>query len=347
MNLLESKPYKVLYDVVRKNKTLNYLAHKVMQSETIRKFPPYMAIYNKIIQTKTQKYLKVPDILEFEVSNKCNARCIMCPPELHLGEDFIPHDLFIKIAKEGYELGIRKMIITGGEPLLDKQIYEKISYAKKLGYTYVHMFTNGSPLTEKNQEKLLATGLDSLTISFDSPIKEEYEKIRINLKFEQVVKNIKDFYILKRNKKLSKPLIRLNLTTLPENKQGRKEFVRIFKNYADICEIMDAHNWAESKEIKVAAEELFKSREYTQLSRDPCHMLFIKACVTPEGYLRKCSIDFADHAFIDDLNKISLKEALFNKKLLDIKENHLSRNFCEPGCINCVHRESWWVDLMG
>jgi len=344
MNLLESKPYHFFYDVIRKNKVLNHLAHKVMQSEVIRKFPPYTSLYNKMIQNKAQKYIKVPDILEFEITDKCNARCTMCPDEVHLGNDFLDHELFKRIAREGYELGIRRMIFTGGEPLLDKQVFDKIDYAKKLGFTYVHMFTNGSILTPKYQKKLLATELDSLTMSVDSAIKEEYERIRVGLKFDVVVENMQTLYAAKKSMNFEKPIIRINMLTLPENQNSRKAFIDIFKAHADICEIMDAHNFADTTEIKVSIENLVKSREYSQISRDPCHLMFIKACVTPKGYLKKCSIDHSSQALIADLSRVSLAEGLQTPRFLDIKQNHLAHKFSEPGCTNCTHRESWWVD---
>ncbi|MBI5360782.1 MAG: radical SAM protein [Planctomycetes bacterium] len=338
MSFLESRLYKAFYDVIRKNKTLNHLAHKIIQSERMRKFPFYRNIYDKIIEKKSAQYMNAPNVIEFEITNKCNSNCIMCPPEVHLGNDFIDHELFKRIAKEGRELGIRRMVFTGGEPLLDKLIFDKIKYAKELGYTYVHMFTNGSLLIDSFRENLLKSGLDSLTISFDSAIKEEYEKIRAGLNYDKTVNNIKSLCILKKKLKSDIPIVRINMVALPENLHSRRFFIQTFRGFADIVEIIDEHNFAGSVETD------FSTREYSQTSRDPCHILFIKACITPTGCLKKCSIDHTAKAEICDLRTTSFKDAVYSERLVKIKKDHLLHTFSESGCTNCTQRESWWVD---
>ncbi len=309
-----------------------------MQSETLNTFGPYRLLYDRLIHSKAADLIDCPLVLEFELTNQCNARCIMCPPEVHMGVDFLPHDMYKVIAQDGYSMGIRRMNLTGGEPLLDKKIYEKIKFAKEIGYEYVHMFSNGSLLTSLNREKLLQTGLDSFTISVDSAVKEEYESIRKNLKFDTVVQNVKEICRLKRKRGLQLPLIRVNMVALPENKTSRKLFVETFSPHADIVEIIDSHNWAEGIGEDISA------REYSQKLRHPCHILFVKAVVDPKGFLKKCSIDMAEHAQLVDLNQVSLNEAWKSTKLLSLKQRMLSGVFDEPGCVRCTHKESWWVD---
>lgn len=338
MDIFENKIYRWVYDCIRKNKALNHCAHKIMQSEFVHKIKPYRMLYERMVSAKASQLLKVPQILEFELTNICNARCIMCPPEVHLGKDMIDHSLFERITKEGFDLGMRRLMLTGGEPLIDKKIFEKIKFAKEIGYSYVHMFTDGSLLTSINREKLIKSGLDSLTISVDSAVKEEYERIRIRLKFDTVYTNLKEFYKLKQKMGLKTPLVRVNMVALPENKDSRKLFIKTFKEHADILEIIDSHNWADSYDEKTGA------REYTQKFRDPCHLLFIKAVVGSNGWLKKCSIDMHDRAKLLDLNSHSLKDALENVQLQQLKKQMLRYEFSEPGCASCSHKESWWVD---
>ncbi len=341
MAFFESKLYHTVYDVIRKNKVLNHWAHKVMQSERVRSIGPYMKVYNDMVETKATQLMHAPIVLEFELTNKCNARCIMCPPEVHMGNDFIDHELFKRIIKEAYELGMRKLILTGGEPFLDRLILDKIEFAKAIGFTYIHIFSNGSLLHEAKQERLLTSGVHSITISVDSAIKEEYEKIRRQLNYDKVVGNVRSLYAMKKKLGLELPIFRVNMVALPENMNSRDLFIETFKGHADVVEIMDAHNWAEILEIDKNA------REYTQVARDPCHLLFYKATVTSDGFLKKCSIDMSQNAKITSLKNTSLKDAIQSQRMMDIKTNHLQRNFCEQGCTHCTHRESWWVDYRG
>ncbi len=336
--LFNHPAYLWVYDLIRKNKVTNHIAHKLMQSEWLNRFPPYEALYRRVIRQKSAVLIRVPQLLEFELTDACNARCIMCPPEVHMGRTFVDHELFLRVTREAYDIGIRKMNLTGGEPLLDKKIFEKIKFAKKIGFDYVHMFSNGSLLNADKQEQILDSGLDSFTMSVDSAIESEYEKIRRRLKFQTVVGNMKQFHALRKSKNMTKPLIRINMVALPENKNSRKAFLDTFKPYGDMVEIMDSHNYAGGINEDISA------REYSQTKRHPCHLLFNKAVINPFGFLKKCSIDHSSLAQISDMSKVSLKDALYSERFMSVKNEMLNYNFNEPGCDICTHKESWWVD---
>jgi radical SAM protein with 4Fe4S-binding SPASM domain len=337
VNILESRPYRLFYELVRRNKLLNHLAHKVMQSEAVYHVPGYSGLYRKLIEIKAEKYFRVPPFLEITLTDICNSRCIMCPPEVWGGKRLMPRELYEKIVLQAEELGIRKMILTGGEPLVDKRIHEKIRFAKDHGFFYVHMFTNGELLVEKRARELLASGLDSLTISVDSAIPAEYERIRVGLHFDKVSDNIRRFVALRREARLETPIVRVNMVALPENEDSREEFIRVFGEIADIAEIMDSHNWA-------GGTSAFGSHEYSQQTRFPCHLLFQKVVVDPYGFVKKCSIDNLPSAKLADLNQVPLKEALQSGRLADVKRRMLNYDFTIEVCRDCNHKESWWVD---
>jgi len=337
--MMKSFVFKMFYEVVRKTPLLNHLAHKIMQSEWVHHFPLYRWLYWKLIKNKAERIKKAPSFLEITLTDKCNARCIMCPPEVHTGNTFMDNELYERIIKEAYDVGIRKLIITGGEALLDREIHRKISYAKDLGYEHIHMFTNGSLMNETRSEEIISSGLDSLTWSIDSSLKEEYEKIRVGLKFDKVISNMKGFSVLRNQMNSKKPLTRINMVALEENKLHRKKFREFFSNFVDIVEIIDSHNFAGSQ----SGLSTDSGKEYSQLTRYPCHLLFIKLVVWPNGIVRKCSIDYAEHANMGDLKSSSVNEVLNSTRLIDLKNRHLKCDFNEPGCDVCTFKESWWV----
>ena len=338
MNIGESI-FKAFYEVVRRNNLLNHLAHKVMQSEWVHHFPVYRWIYKSWINNKVTRVIEKPTYLEITLTDACNARCVMCPPEVHLGTTIMSHNLFEKLVREAREIGIEKMILTGGEPLLDKRLVEKIKFAKGHGFSYIHMFTNGALMTERRAFEIISSGLDSLTWSIDSPRKEEYERIRVGLDFDNVISNISKFIDIRKKMNSDYPLTRVNMVALPENRTSRIEFRKVFKGKVDIVEIMDSHNWAGIKDELTSGP----GKEYFQLTRYPCHLLFTKVVVTPLGIIKKCSIDFSEHGVIGDLKKQTLKAILHDKRLMSIKRAHLNYDFSEPGCDICTHKESWWV----
>ena len=98
--------------------------------------------------------LRHPEV-RYEVTDHCNAECIMCPRELHkLGR---PHgimdlDKYMRSIDEVSLLGCKQVVLTGfGEPLVDKTLEKKISYAKDKGLrTYI--ITNASLLNRSRAE---------------------------------------------------------------------------------------------------------------------------------------------------------------------------------------------------
>ena len=331
--------YRSFYDLVRKTPFLNYAAHKIMQSERVHHFPLYNVLYRYVVNIKAKQYLKAPPVLEIMVTDICNARCIMCPPEVNMGKTIMDQKLFERLCNEAEKLGIKKMIITGGEPLVDKKIIDKIRYAKTHGFLSVHMFTNGSLLNEKISRELIDSGLDSLTCSIDSSTKEEYEKIRVGLNFNKVVGNFQRFMKIRKNMESVRPLTRINMVCLPQNRKNRKNFRYIFAGHADIVEIIDSHNWGDNTFWTTDTKG-----EYTQKKRYPCHLLFSKIVIWPTGLIKKCSIACGENSSVGDIRHQALKNFINSKLVLDLKNAHLNYNFTEPGCDVCTHKESWWVD---
>ncbi len=124
------------------------------------------------------KYNRNIDYLRISITDRCNLRCVYCMPEG--GIQSIPHceilsyDEIIRLCKIFAQLGITKIKITGGEPLVRKGACELIDTLKKLdGISQVTLTTNAVNLKE-NLQSLKQSGIDGINISFDSLDKETY-----------------------------------------------------------------------------------------------------------------------------------------------------------------------------
>ncbi len=110
------------------------------------------------------------------MTDRCNFRCAYCMPKEAFGSDFVFMDRkellhfgeIGSIVQAAVPLGVRKLRLTGGEPLLRKDIDWLIKGLKAIpGIDDVAMTTNGSLLARK--AKMLAeAGLDRITVSLDS-----------------------------------------------------------------------------------------------------------------------------------------------------------------------------------
>ncbi len=112
--------------------------------------------------------------LRISVTDRCNFRCVYCMPKEVFDSDyhFLPHkDLLTfeeitRIAGIAKDHGVEKLRLTGGEPLLRKNLERLIEMLAKLGLDLT-LTTNGSALAQKARS-LRDAGLNRVTVSLDS-----------------------------------------------------------------------------------------------------------------------------------------------------------------------------------
>jgi radical SAM protein with 4Fe4S-binding SPASM domain len=125
----------------------------------------------------------------------CNLRCKHCyedagkyKPELSTEEAFHVVDTLSKTAA----VGLPALSISGGEPLMRKDIFEVATYANKK-IPYLSVATNGTLLTKDNVKRLKDTGVDYVEISLDGATKDVHEGFRrVPGCFEKTMKGIEN-----------------------------------------------------------------------------------------------------------------------------------------------------------
>ena len=114
--------------------------------------------------------------LRISVTDRCNFRCVYCMPKDVFGRDypFLPHDALLtfeeiaRVARVFVDLGVRKVRLTGGEPLLRRRIERLVEMLARLpGEPDLTLTTNGALLARKARD-LANAGLKRVTVSLDS-----------------------------------------------------------------------------------------------------------------------------------------------------------------------------------
>jgi cyclic pyranopterin phosphate synthase len=135
------------------------------------------------------------DYLRVSVTDRCNLKCVYCTPSKGLKHfkqtDLLTDEEIIRFISIAHRHGLRKVRITGGEPLLRKNIIQLIAAIKKTGIRQLSLTTNGLTLS-KMAEKLKSAGLDRVNISLDTLDAEKYKTIANGGDINLVWKAIKE-----------------------------------------------------------------------------------------------------------------------------------------------------------
>ena len=120
------------------------------------------------------------DYLRVSVTDRCNFRCVYCMPEQGVPptpkEEQLTQEETIRLIRIAAQLGMRKLRLTGGEPLLRKDLDELIRQAAEVGFTDIGITTNGFGLCERAAE-LAAAGLNRANVSLDTLREERFQAI--------------------------------------------------------------------------------------------------------------------------------------------------------------------------
>ena len=154
------------------------------------------------------RYKRHLNYLRISITDRCNLRCLYCNPRLPgkklQHKEVLRYEEILRIARLSVRLGINKIRVTGGEPLVRKGCCEFLEKLATIdGLEDISLTTNGI-LLKPHINKLLSAGIRRLNISLDTLKPEKYQKITGYDGFDQVWEGIqqaleKGFHPIKLN----------------------------------------------------------------------------------------------------------------------------------------------------
>lgn len=274
-----------------------------------------------------------PDMMQIETTNACNAKCRICPhknmqrPVVHMDDD-----MYYKIIDECAENKCGNVHLHNfGEPLLDKNLAKRVYYAKNKGLKRVKIFSNGSLITAQKALDLINAGLDEIKISFDGATKEEFEKIRFPLKFDEVTKNIRELIRLRDEHK--SPL-KIKVTCCSTS--DKSETMKMLQNGADEFSFSKIHNWSGDEPI----DEKEISDKRTGI-RKPCSRVWRTFTVLANGDVALCCLDYEGSVILGNVRETSISDIWHNRIYHKIRLFHKNNTQHEIRiCDKCT--KSFW-----
>lgn len=308
------------------------------------------------IYKRAAKFNPYPYHYCIEPTSRCNSGCIMCPfhssdPEiakgrLYLGDggDDMPLETFRRLVDEIASLGwnylpnYRLPQITAqlrGEPTLAPGCKEMFAYVKEKGFR-LSFSTNGSTLHENGMaEFLLDIGMDEIIVSIDGD-EEEYSRIRPQLNYGQVVKNLETLRRLRDRKGMSIPTLYVKRVRLRNSSnEADKNYLRKFLPLVDWAGLAFVNYDDPETECKRYSDFFFDVEIKKRL---PCLWATDVAVVKANGLVDMC-FGASEH-YIGNVNERPLLEILKESRLRkDILESQSTGRFGDMNfCKNCT---SW------
>jgi PqqA peptide cyclase len=131
-----------------------------------------------------------------ELTYRCPLHCVFCfnPVDFATQEQELSTEDWLRVLRQGREMGAVQLGLSGGEPLLREDLEVIVAEAHRLGY-YSNLLTSGVGLTEARAAALKAAGLDHVQLSFQDSTREMNDFLSHTKTFElkgRVAKIIKD-----------------------------------------------------------------------------------------------------------------------------------------------------------
>lgn len=276
---------------------------------------------------------KFPKEIMIEATNCCNNKCFFCGSTVsNRRKGYMDAELMQRLILEGYENGARKISFHGmGEPCLCEELSTYVGLAKKIGYTYIYLDTNGILATPEVIFPVIESGLDSLKFSIHAATAETYKKITDNDAFKSVVDNLKktsDF--IKETGMNCKLIAYFAESTL--NSGEADIFKQTFEPYVNEVWITPIHNASGAKEENILYSI---NNDVSAMRALPCSDLK-RMIINWEGNAIACCTDWTDALVYGSVYESSLKELWNCETINRIREEQKRVDTLRDICKKCM-----------
>ena len=270
------------------------------------------------------------DYLRISVTDRCNLRCIYCMPSEGVRptrfKEILSYEEIIRIASIASSLGVRKVRITGGEPLARKNITYLISSLKCIkGIDNISLTTNGV-LLEKYADEIAQAGLNRVNVSLDSLKPDRYAEITRGGDINVVLRGID------RAEKAGLTPVKINMVAIRGfNDNEMENFARItlekpyqvrFIEFMPLGakEIWSPEKYIPINEIKSIAERVAPLMPVRLRKSGPARYFRFEGAAGVVGFINAIS-----HQFCDECNRLrltadgKLRPCLFSETEIDLK----------------------------
>jgi len=263
--------------------------------------------------------------ITIEVTNRCGAKCIMCPREkMKQNLEVMSFDVYKKTVDDAFSCGVELIDLCGyGDVFLDRNLMEKVKYTKEINpNSKVYISTTGNAMIEKYHEQILEY-VDILKLSIYGVTKEIYENVMGGIKFEKSYKNINSFLSKDKTKKV---FTIGNFILMQENKHQMQEWIDYWEPKLSEVYVWKPHNYVDGRSY----------RKIDKNSQKTCgRPLEGPLNIAVNGKAHVCCFDYNKEMIVGDIKTQKISEILNSEEMKSIQLKHKENNFKDLICEKC------------
>ena len=274
----------------------------------------YKTIDFGTVEEKINNLPDFPKIIEFELTNHCNYRCIMCYTGLGDGykpRGYMSEEVFERFLDEIRGKRIAVKFVGGGEPLLHPHALSYIRAVKEAG-AIVHITTNASLLNDDNMKEIIDIGVDSVKFSFQGVDEEGYRIMRRSNAYYERLETIKRFAELRGDAQA--PYLTIGTSIVWESEQQIADFRSRMEPLVDSVEAgytnllcIDA-DLIEDEEKRRICLECLESQEKWTKRYVCCPQIFDSLSIAYNGDVSSCCGDAYREMLLGNIMDSTIQE---------------------------------------
>jgi MoaA/NifB/PqqE/SkfB family radical SAM enzyme len=286
--------------------------------------------------------IPAPRSIKIELTANCNYKCKFCVKSIRPDDGEMDRYQYSRIIRELRDAGVEELgVFYIGESFTCRWLPDAIREAKKIGFPYVFLTTNGSAATPDKVEACMEAGLDSLKFSmnfYDSVQFKDIAQVKPAL-YRNAIANLKKAHEIRALGQYKTKLYASSIAFDGEQGEKMQQIVD------EIRPFVDEFYWLPLYGMGGAAKEAgWKPQPGNpgrlDAMRDPlpCWSVFTEGHVTKDGLLSACCFGHGvdDDMVMANLMEVSFMEGWNSEKYQALRAAHLKRDVSGTPCETCA-----------
>lgn len=296
----------------------------------------------------TSPVAKPPRAVKVELVGRCNYRCGFCALRTRLEQPKMDMDfaLFARLAQEMRDFGVEEVgLFYLGESTLNPDLLVAACLeAKRVGFPYVFLTTNGSRLTPAVAERLMAAGLDSLKFSINAASDEQFAQVMAVAPrlYHHAIANLQ---AARKIRDAGGYRTGLYASSIRFDGTQQEQMEALLAK--DVLPYVDEHYWlplysmgsfATQREAELGYKPIAGNQGRWGALRPPlpCWSVFTEGHITYDGKLSACCFDACGTWAMADLTKVDFATGWNSAAFVALREAHQRKDVSGTPCEGCL-----------